>query len=100
MVRAYALFIGTPPNMPVLYTQDYVKWDNYAHLVIMALLTWMGDVLVVSRTLLHVLNASLTEHRPDLPLLLYLEAQEKAQLAQLVERNYKPSLTSITKVPI
>lgn len=62
MVRAYALFIGTPPNLPVIYTQDYVKWDNYAHLVIMALLTWMGDILVVGHLVSSCRYTSHSEH--------------------------------------
>ncbi|TFK28529.1 hypothetical protein FA15DRAFT_685307 [Coprinopsis marcescibilis] len=52
MIRAYALFIGTPPNLPVVYFQDFIKWDNFAHPVILALLTWLGDYLVIYRCFL------------------------------------------------
>jgi hypothetical protein len=48
LIRAYALFVGTPPGLPVVYFQDFIKWDNYIHPVILALLTWLGDYLVVS----------------------------------------------------
>ncbi|KAG2008348.1 hypothetical protein CC2G_013787 [Coprinopsis cinerea AmutBmut pab1-1] len=52
LIRAYALFVGTPPGLPVVYFQDFIKWDNYIHPVILALLTWLGDYLVIYRCFL------------------------------------------------
>lgn len=36
------------PPAPFLYFLDYRWWDNYAHLIVSALITWLGDYLVVS----------------------------------------------------
>ena len=46
LVRAYALLI-VPPH-PILYLFDFNRWDNFSHLVILALMTWIADGLVVS----------------------------------------------------
>lgn len=50
LVRGYALLV-TPPK-GYAYFIEYTRWDNFSHLVILALVTWIGDALVVSRTTL------------------------------------------------
>lgn len=52
MVRAYAYYIDTPFGIPVVYFQDFVKWDNYIHPIILALMTWLGDYLAIYRCFL------------------------------------------------
>ena len=37
----------TPPG-PVYYYFEFTRWDNFSHLVILAVVTWIGDGLVVS----------------------------------------------------
>jgi hypothetical protein len=46
LVRAYALLVVPP--YPVFYLFDFNRWDNFSHLVILALMTWIADGLVVS----------------------------------------------------
>ncbi|KAJ2914553.1 hypothetical protein MD484_g5865, partial [Candolleomyces efflorescens] len=50
LVRAYALLI-VPPH-PILYLFDFNRWDNFSHLVILALMTWIADGLVIYRCFL------------------------------------------------
>lgn len=47
LIRAYSLLLAPPA--PYLYFQDYKQWDNYAHLLITAFCTWLGDILVIYR---------------------------------------------------
>ncbi|RXW19533.1 hypothetical protein EST38_g6318 [Candolleomyces aberdarensis] len=44
LIRAYALLV-TPPA-PFVYFQNFKEWDNYAHLLLIAFCTWLGDILV------------------------------------------------------
>ncbi|KAF6764257.1 hypothetical protein DFP72DRAFT_871312 [Ephemerocybe angulata] len=50
LVRAYALVI-VPPH-PYMYFNEFNRWDNFSHLVILALCTWIGDGLVIYRCFL------------------------------------------------
>ncbi|KAF5330014.1 hypothetical protein D9611_010498 [Ephemerocybe angulata] len=50
LIRAYALLLAPPA--PFLYFQNYKYWDNYAHLLLTAFCTWLGDVLVIYRCFL------------------------------------------------
>ena len=48
LIRAYALLVKPPA--PFVYFQYFTEWDNYAHLLLIAFCTWLGDILVVSPT--------------------------------------------------
>jgi hypothetical protein len=46
LTRGY-VDVVTPPG-PVYYYFEFTRWDNFSHLVILAIVTWIGDGLVVS----------------------------------------------------
>lgn len=50
LVRGYALHITG--NKGFLYFNEHVRWENFSHLVISALVTWIGDALVIYRCFL------------------------------------------------
>ncbi|KAF6747661.1 hypothetical protein DFP72DRAFT_1016088 [Ephemerocybe angulata] len=50
LVRGYAQLV-VPPQ-PYMYFIQYTQWDNFSHLVILALITWIGDGLVIYRCFL------------------------------------------------
>ncbi|RXW19539.1 hypothetical protein EST38_g6314 [Candolleomyces aberdarensis] len=50
LIRAYALLVVPP--YPIFYIFDFNRWDNFSHLVILALMTWVADGLVIYRCFL------------------------------------------------
>lgn len=55
MLQAFVTIPSTDPSLkaPVVFLRDWATWDCYMFAVILALLTWMADVLVVSCLLVY-----------------------------------------------
>ena len=48
MLGAYAAYDPNDPNFAIRFLFDWERWDAYAFPIILAVLTWVGDILVVS----------------------------------------------------
>ncbi|RXW21549.1 hypothetical protein EST38_g4296 [Candolleomyces aberdarensis] len=52
MLGAYAAYDPNDPNFSVRFLFDWQRWDAYAFPIILAVLTWLGDILVIYRCFL------------------------------------------------
>ncbi|KAJ2918745.1 hypothetical protein MD484_g1657, partial [Candolleomyces efflorescens] len=77
-IKAYALIPldDLSPAAPVTFLRDWNQWDCYLFAVIGALLTWLGDILVVCRLPSFQMQPILTFTATDLPVLSRLAKKD------------------------
>lgn len=52
LLTAYASYDPSAPHKAIDFLLSFEQWDGYAHPIMMASLTWLGDILVIYRCFL------------------------------------------------